>query len=337
MLKSSRSLIVLALVFLSAGAGQAQVKDDPFDFRRFLIPPRTTPEFWDAIKFEMEVGRFDLAAQHLRDMLAKNPKPEELVPLAEKEGIVVFLRLRLVPKWFPDKRDKEEQARKDVETLIDEVTKAIQAKLTDPKRIALFVGNLYGLPEEAGFARVELTKSGTAAVPYMIEELLRREEKDRGPILDALATLGHDVVRPLLAALDINDNVLRENLLDVIKQRRDLYLLRDKGIEVAPALWPLISPRAHLALGRQEGVRGQFLHTDQGGRIPRHALRQTSAANRFDVPPGPTGDAEPSHRQGLPGGNAGASARNPAPHRRGPAADAQSRRAERGAGSRPAR
>src|SRR5262249_19351449 len=149
---------------------------DEFDYRRFLTPPRTTPEFWEAMKFEMEVGRFDLAAQHLRDMIAKKPTPDELVKLHEKEGIVNFLRLRNIPKWT-DERDKEKQARADVESLIDLVTEAVKAKLADPKRIATYVANLYDLPEEAGFARIELAKSGTAAIPYMIQELRRRDEK----------------------------------------------------------------------------------------------------------------------------------------------------------------
>ncbi len=241
MCNSSRSLIALLLLCLSAMSAQAQEKNERFDYRQFLTPPRTTPEFWEAMKFEMEVGRFDLAAGHLRNMLEKKPTPEELVQLHEKEGVVSFLRLRLMPKWFED-RTKDKQAREDVESLIEQVIQAVRAKLTDPKRIALHIGNLYGPPEEAAFARIELVKSGSASIPYLLQELLRREEVERGPILNILVELGPDTVRPLLAAFDSTDNILRENLIDVLRRRRDLYLLRDKGIEVAPALWPLASP-----------------------------------------------------------------------------------------------
>ncbi len=240
MVPSSRILIALTLLLFSAAGASAQGKDDPFDYRRFLTPPRVTAEFWDAVKFEMEVGRFDLAAQHLHNMMVKKPTPEELLQLHEKEGIVTFLRLRLMPKWN-NQRDKDKEAREDVESLIDQITQAVRTKLADPKRITFYLSNLYGQPEEAGFARIELAKSGTAAVPYMLEELRRREEPTRGPILDALVSFSPDIVRPLLAALDIEDNALRGNILDVLRRRRDLFLLRDKGIDVAPSLWPLVS------------------------------------------------------------------------------------------------
>src|SRR5207237_928655 len=98
--------------------------------------------------------------------------------------------------------------------------------------------------------QIELLKSGTVAIPYLLEELLRREETKRGPILDVLVAFGPDSVRPLLAALDIDDNVLRGNILDVLRRRPDLFRLRDKGIDVAPALWPLVS-----TLNKNEAIR----------------------------------------------------------------------------------
>jgi CheY-like chemotaxis protein len=248
MVPISRSLIVVFLLFMSCMRASAQAAD-PFDYRQYLTPPKTTAEFWEAMKFEMEVGRFDLAAQHLHDMLAKKPTADDLVKLHEKEGIAAFLRLRVMPKWYSD-RDKDKQARDDVESLIEQVTQAVRTKLTDPRRITFFISNLYEPAEEAAFARVELLKSGIAAIPYMLEELRRREETKRGPILDAMVLFGPDSVRPLLAALDIEDNVLRGNILDVIRRRRDLFLLRDKGIDVAPSLWPLVS-----TLNKNETIR----------------------------------------------------------------------------------
>src|SRR4051794_745854 len=208
---SPRYLLVPALLALCAAGAQGQPrKDDALDFRRLLTPPKTTPEFWEALVFELEVGRPDLAAAHLRTLVSRKPTPDELVELHRKEGIAAFLRLRLVPKWSED-RTREKQARDDVESLIDMITQAVRANLTNPIRIRTFVNNLYGLPEENAFARIELTKSGAAAVPYLIDEMLRRPEADRLPIVEVLSVMGHDAMQPLLAALDINNNVLREN------------------------------------------------------------------------------------------------------------------------------
>src|SRR5262249_55112909 len=98
---------------------------------------------------------------------------------------------------------------------------------------------------------VELTKSGAAAVPFLIEEMRGRPEADRLPIMEALAGMGHDAMLPLLAALDINDNILRENLLDVLKKRRDLFSLPSKGVDVAAAVWRLVAPDTSAAVKRK--------------------------------------------------------------------------------------
>jgi CheY-like chemotaxis protein len=247
---SPRFFLGLLLFPISATA-LAQM-EQTFDYRRFLTPPKTTPEFWEAMQFEMEVGRFDLAAQHLRGLIDKKPTQDELLKLHSKEGIATFLRLRLVPKWSDD-RVREKQAREDVETLIELVTKAVRDKLTDVPRIKLYIENLYKTPEENAFARIELAKSGTAAVPYMLEELQRRPNLEREPIISALSQFGPDTVRPLLAALDIPDDVLRSNILEILRKRKDLFQLRSRDIDVAPALWPLVSP----VLNKNETVRRQ--------------------------------------------------------------------------------
>jgi DNA-binding response OmpR family regulator len=231
---------LLGLLVTASPRATAQKADDPTDYRRLLTPPSTTAEFWEAIKFEMDVGRFDLAAGQLRTMLAKKPTPESLIKISEKDGLASVLKLRLVPRWYED-RAKDKQARADVEAFIEAVTSAVRTKLTDPKRIRLFVDNLYKSPEENAFARIELARSGTAAIPYIVEELQRRPENNRGPIVEALSRLGPDTVPPLLAALESSDPGLRENVVDVLLKRKDLYLLKNKGIDVAPSVWPLAS------------------------------------------------------------------------------------------------
>src|SRR4051794_35859089 len=83
---------------LSQAAAQQPPRSD--DYRQFFKKPVTVAEYWNALKFEMEVGRYDLAAGHLRGLLLKKPTPEDLVALEKAEGMVTFLRLRLVPRWI---------------------------------------------------------------------------------------------------------------------------------------------------------------------------------------------------------------------------------------------
>ena len=68
------------------------------DYRRFFKKPQTVQELWDALQFEIEVGRYDLAAAHLHALLAKKPGDQELIdlglldycrPVLERRGLNV--------------------------------------------------------------------------------------------------------------------------------------------------------------------------------------------------------------------------------------------------------
>src|SRR5262249_5006996 len=98
------------------------------DYREFFKTPETTQEFWDALQFELGVGRPDLAARLLRELIKRNPTDEELVQLNEKVGPAAFLRLRTVPRWSADPKVNE-QAIKDTDELSDRVGKAMQKVL----------------------------------------------------------------------------------------------------------------------------------------------------------------------------------------------------------------
>src|SRR5262249_32415323 len=69
------------------------------DYRDFFKKPETTLEFWKAMQFEIEVGRYDLAAKHLHNMLDPAPDEKTLLDIANREGLSAFLALRNIPKW----------------------------------------------------------------------------------------------------------------------------------------------------------------------------------------------------------------------------------------------
>src|SRR5579871_469270 len=85
------------------GAPRARTGDkDEDDYRRFFKKPTTTPEYWNAMHFEIEVGRYDLAAVHLRNWLNIKPGDEDLVKLADDVGVAAFLKLRNIRRWSDD-------------------------------------------------------------------------------------------------------------------------------------------------------------------------------------------------------------------------------------------
>src|SRR5438034_4782784 len=67
------------------------------EYRIFFKRPEKVFEFWAAIKFEIEVGKFDLAALHLKQLLAKQPPEDvdkDLFKIEEVQGMSAFLRLQ---------------------------------------------------------------------------------------------------------------------------------------------------------------------------------------------------------------------------------------------------
>src|SRR5205823_6641448 len=107
---------------------------EPEDFRRFLKKPTTPLEYWNALQFEMDVGRYDLAARYLRGLvtlLDKKPAEDDLVRIADKEGLTAVLSLRNVRRWSSDAKENG-RALDDVETLIKAVTDAVRKRRSDP-------------------------------------------------------------------------------------------------------------------------------------------------------------------------------------------------------------
>jgi CheY-like chemotaxis protein len=274
--------LLLLLPLAQAPAQPKDKKEEEFDYRRFFRKPTNTAEFWDAMKFELEVGRYDLAAQHLHAMLQKKPAAPELIQLYEKERISPFLRLRTVPRWSENK-DKERQARDDVNSLIEQMTTAVRAHLSDPKRIEQFINNLYQTPEENAFARIELARSGAFATPALVEQLRLRPVEERGVLVSAMSQFGIDTVPPLLAAFDIDDAALRSNLIETLRRRKDFILLKSKGVDPAPYLWPLAGPVQRSAEVRRsaQNALAVLLNLSSPSKLPLAKEALTDEAERY--------------------------------------------------------
>jgi hypothetical protein len=183
--------------------------EDPY--RQFMKKPETAQEFWAAMRFEIEVGKFNLAAEDLKGFLAKKPTDEDLLEIEKREGMSAFLRLLTI-----------KDLREDAKPLLERVTAVVKAHYGDPKRIKQLIGNLRATPEEREYAITELRRAGAAAVPPMIEALAAAADTgERGTIGDALVQLPRDAGPPLWAALDAKDHLFLIQLIDVIERRGD--------------------------------------------------------------------------------------------------------------------
>ncbi len=197
--------VVFLITLLAPASGQ--------DNRQFFRKPETALEYWRAVQLEIELGKFDLAADFLKGFLAKNPTDEELLQIEEKEGFSAFLRLLTIP-----------ELRADAKTLIDRSADVVQKHLSDQGRINSLVRSLTAESrEERSYALGQLRRSGAAAVPALVAALLEtpNASDEHRAILAILPRLHPNAVPPLLAALEVNNPEVRFELIDALERRAD--------------------------------------------------------------------------------------------------------------------
>src|SRR5262245_36359018 len=144
--------VTLALMLFSAAPAFAQFAQDDR-----LEAPRTAAEFWRAVTYELNTGKFETAAYYLKGMLAINPQDQDLVELEQKDGLASFLRLRNVRTWSADAKLNDE-AKKNAEDLIGKVNAAVEKLLGNQQRINNLIKAMQGTPEERAYAIRELQR-----------------------------------------------------------------------------------------------------------------------------------------------------------------------------------
>ncbi|VTS01398.1 response regulator [Tuwongella immobilis] len=232
---------LLAVLSLTSFAG---AQNDPAFFER----PKTPDQFWRAAQFELSIGNLELSAQYLQGFLASNPSDADIIAIIEKgnldprgdrKGLIPFIQLRNVPRWYDD-RKKDDEAKANVEKVITLVTASLKKHYGDVKRIQRFIANLVATPEEAEFAANELLKAGRDAVPHLLQTLAQKPTDEmRSAVLDVLRSFDIDSVPAILAFLDGNTDTLnRVQLLSVLRNRTDFRQLMTRvDTDPRPTLW----------------------------------------------------------------------------------------------------
>lgn len=183
-------------------------------------------------------GKFDVAAETLKDFLAANPSDAELIEIENKYGATFLLGLRNLKQWS-DSPTANDAAKKALEDLIAKTQAATKKITQDPKRITALIRNLGASPEERTYAELELRRSGASAAAPMIEILRSTNDlAQRAGILGAVTKLGADVVPPLLASLDGLPDEMRAGIVNAIGSRSDLLNLTGRAdSDPTPYLW----------------------------------------------------------------------------------------------------
>lgn len=201
---------------------------------------------FDEARDLMQSGSFEVAGDMLKEFLGLNPTDQDYLDIEAKYGPTTFLKLRTVRRWYDDPK-RNDAFKKDVlEKIVDASIKASETLLKNPARIARFVRNLGGIPEEYGFAIQELKRSGDAVVPQLIEAYkLDSDERIRAGILRAVIELGPETIPGLLAAAEGMKDEFRRPLIEALIRRPDLLVLSTStDTNVIPLLWFLASSNA---------------------------------------------------------------------------------------------
>ena len=252
------------------------------EYRIFFKEPKTVLECWAAVTFEMQVGKFDLAALHIEKLLKLPEKEgdEDLLKIEDAEGLNAFLRLKLVREWSKN-AELEAEARKNAEILIDRVVAALEKRLSDPERIQRFIEGLRdNLPEVRAFSLYQLNRSSHRAAPLLAEALRNSKPQDQGVLKRALADLDAAAMPPLLElyrardAKDASDIDFRLNLLWLARARLDK--------RVIPYLWQLTAaPQYPLAVRDQAKDTLALLMETTPDRLPPAKVALTQLAEQY--------------------------------------------------------
>jgi hypothetical protein len=278
-----RLVLGAAIVAASLGVAVAQEREKtPEDYRRFFRKPENVLEFWKALRFELDVGRPDLAAKHLHGLLDLKPTDAQLLNLVDEVGLTPILQLRNVRVWSKDAKEQK-QAEADVNTLIRRTTEAARKRRLDPERIRGLIRQLQASPEERTWARRELYKTGAPAMPYLIEALRKaRGAGDRLAVRQAIEEMGPGAVAPLVAALDADDVQLKLDILDILQRRYVRY-----SRQIVPHLWFPSASKAESRQVRRKAteVLAEFLDMPASRLMPARAAltREAERYYRGDV------------------------------------------------------
>lgn len=278
----TRLILRLTLgVLLVAGAfsvAAAQNKDsDTLDEFRRLRRLDSPLDFWNAVQFEVELGKPDIAARFLRGLINKKPTEKDMQAILDKDGITPIMRLRGIRLWSSDKKEND-QAVKDAETLITLATEANKKRLGDDARIRELIGQLSGTPEERTYATAELYKIGGAAVPHLLDYLSRAKgASERDTLKQTLLKMGPATLPPLLAALDTNDTLLKLDILEVLRQRH-----ASRSRDITPWLYFLSASKSEppLVRARATKILSDFLEVPES-RLPSAKFALTREAERY--------------------------------------------------------
>jgi len=163
-------------------------------------------ENWNDFLHYTAIGRFELAKSYAEQIIESQPDPTRLLELSEEnqEGY------RLLLKMHADSEELREVSGK----ILDLIEEGRYIRRTDPKIIAQEIRRLSGPIRGRIAAEQRLKNAGEYAIPQMLGAIADPERKNEmAYITAALPKIGRPAIRPLVAALQMEDVAVKVEVI----------------------------------------------------------------------------------------------------------------------------
>lgn len=250
-----RVLIAPAFILLAAKGVLAQ--DTPRTTEtapaKALAADYTVEQLFKDFLYYARLGQFrnaDSAAKTL--LIHPDLNPAELVKIADQDRkSIETIQILIKNSTIADSASKVMQV----------LERGRYMLRKDPERLARYLENLGGNPQEELYAIKGLIDGGEYSVPLLVAALQDQSRKELWPrIINALPRLGKDAVGPMVQALAIQDNAIRlylANALGGIGYAHAIPYLKQMSAD--PATTPEAKAAAESAISSIEQLaRRQF-------------------------------------------------------------------------------
>jgi hypothetical protein len=171
----------------------------------------TLEENWERLLHYTIIGKPDLAKGYAQVVLQGNPDPVKLLELS-KENPQDYAILLRVNEFAPDPELVELSGK-----IIGLIEKGHEIRRADPKVIVTEIKRLSSTDRGWFIAVKRLRNAGEYAIPFVLDAISDNSRQAELPyIVRALPQIGRDAIRPLAAALQTDNAVLKAQIITAL-------------------------------------------------------------------------------------------------------------------------
>lgn len=242
--------LIVALLALFTLSTERMAAAQPPGPELFAKEPNTPIELWDAVDYLLRTDQTKKALPYLNRFIQSKPDDATLIAIRERFGAGSILRLSDDPV-----------TRSFAQPLAEAMLAATRKYATRPERVAHFISELRGTPEEQEYAVRHLRQGGPYVIPPLLHALAqpRQSANDRTLVVRGIGRLDRSVIPPLAAALKSPDPAVAADAATA------LGLIGDQGAmpslaypATAPTSPPILQGAAQAALRHLTGQPAVF-------------------------------------------------------------------------------